>query len=709
MKQRRLLSLLLALIMVFGLLCGTVSEAAAASAMTSSEACVDLLKTVEGFSKYPYYDYGQWTVGYGTACPAEDQARYEQEGITEAEADALMRDYLGGFEASLNKFIDNNNLKLSQQQFDALISLTYNLGTNWMNNESQFRTAVLEGYTGNDFLAAISRWCTANGEILASLVRRRLAEGNLYLNGVYSVNPPDHYNYVIYDANLEGVTPSILVQGYDAAVTDKIRATASKSDYTFVGWFTQSCGGREVVTLDSSVTMTTLYAHWRDASGEHINDYDEAAVATGLVTADKLNIRSGPGSDYDVVGALYEGDRVYITKFSENDGTRWGKIPQGWVSMEYVLLDDGEVIPEGTEPETTEPEETEPVATEPEETIPEATEPEETVPAATEPEVTEPEETEPAETVPEETEPAEDVQKESVVATGTVVNCTSLRVRSGPGTNYTHLTSIACGTRVEIYQTVSVGSTIWGRIDQGWICLTNYVKLDQTQSKPESAVPAGMTGVVTASSLNVRAGAGTGYDKVGSLSKGTRVMILETTKVGSAEWGRIDQGWIHLGYIKLDSGSTSTGSGSSDNSSSGSTTESGGNTASGVTGKVTGTDWLRVRSGPGTNNTHLTSIAGGTKVTILETTKVGNTEWGRIEQGWICLDYVTLDKPAASEPQTKTVTASALNIRSGPGTGYEKVGSYSKGSKVEILETTKVGSTTWGKTDKGWISMDYVA
>ena len=36
------------------------------------------------------------------------------------------------------------------------------------------------------------------------------------------------------------------------------------------------------------------------------------------------------------------------------------------------------------------------------------------------------------------------------------------------------------------------------------------------------------------------------------------------------------------------------------------------------------------------------------------------------------------------------------------------VGSYQKGDVVTILETTSVGTTQWGRTNLGWISMDYV-
>ena len=58
--------------------------------------------------------------------------------------------------------------------------------------------------------------------------------------------------------------------------------------------------------------------------------------------------------------------------------------------------------------------------------------------------------------------------------------------------------------------------------------------------------------------------------------------------------------------------------------------------------------------------------------------------------------------------QTGTITATGLYIRSTAGKDGAVVGSYQKGDVVTILETTSVGTTQWGRTNLGWISMDYV-
>ncbi len=59
----------------------------------------------------------------------------------------------------------------------------------------------------------------------------------------------------------------------------------------------------------------------------------------GVITADELYIRSGPGTKYDSVGSLKEGDEVTILFVLKVGDTKWGNIKKGWISMDYVDLD----------------------------------------------------------------------------------------------------------------------------------------------------------------------------------------------------------------------------------------------------------------------------------------------------------------------------------------------------------------------------------
>ena len=88
--------------------------------------------------------------------------------------------------------------------------------------------------------------------------------------------------------------------------------------------------------------------------------------------------------------------------------------------------------------------------------------------------------------------------------------------------------------------------------------------------------------------------------------------------------------------------------------------------------------------------------------------EVKGTKWGNIGDGWVSMSYIVLDGQSAQTSTVKTVKADCLRVRQSASTGAKIVGYYYQGEKVTILETKKVNGTTWGKTNKGWISMDYV-
>ena len=241
--------------------------------------------------------------------------------------------------------------------------------------------------------------------------------------------------------------------------------------------------------------------------------------------------------------------------------------------------------------------------------------------------------------------------------------------------------------------TILETSNGWGRTDKGWVSL-NYVSFGTTTGTTNTGntgttgtttgtttTTGGTKGVVTATQLNIRESAATTANRAGSYSYGDRITILET----SNGWGRTDKGWVSLNYVYQD-GTTGT------------------KTAKGL---VTGTT-LNVRSGPGTKYDSVKSYGNLTRVNILEQIKIGNTTWGCTKDGWISLDYVYIDGTTGDGAGTGTVSGSNVNIRSGPGTNYDVVGSYSQGDSVEIYAQFTINNTVWGCTNKGWVSMDYV-
>lgn len=82
--------------------------------------------------------------------------------------------------------------------------------------------------------------------------------------------------------------------------------------------------------------------------------------------------------------------------------------------------------------------------------------------------------------------------------------------------------------------------------------------------------------------------------------------------------------------------------------------------------------------------------------------------WGRTDKGWISLTYVYQDGTVGKNTAKGVVIGNQLNVRSGPGTNYGRVASLNTGDRVNILEQFTIGGTKWGCIDKGWISLDYV-
>ena len=111
---KKILSFLLAAVLVFGLMEAGVPRAAAVQNLTASDDCVELIKQFEGFLATPQKDYSQYSIGYGTACSPGDYPN----GITREAAEQLLRRELDKIGPKINQFAANNGITLNQYQFD---------------------------------------------------------------------------------------------------------------------------------------------------------------------------------------------------------------------------------------------------------------------------------------------------------------------------------------------------------------------------------------------------------------------------------------------------------------------------------------------------------------------------------------------------------------------------------------------------------------
>ena len=144
--------------------------------MKTSPRGIELIKRFEGLALQVYSDAaGYKTIGYGHVLQAGEDAIFAN-GITEADAEDLLVADLAHAERTVSR---NARSDLNQNQFDALVSLCFNIGSRRFKTSTVLRLA--NARAGLDVPLALLQWRKSGGVILKGLVRRRLEEGLLYL------------------------------------------------------------------------------------------------------------------------------------------------------------------------------------------------------------------------------------------------------------------------------------------------------------------------------------------------------------------------------------------------------------------------------------------------------------------------------------------------------------------------------------------------
>jgi stage II sporulation protein D len=288
---------------------------------------------------------------------------------------------------------------------------------------------------------------------------------------------------------------------------------------------------------------------------------DPEPVGYGVVKVNtSLNVRQGPGTQYKVIGSLTNNTKIEIL---EQTGD-WYKMKAGnltgYVSKEYVELENAEKPDPDPDPPQDPPKD------------------------------------------PPKTDPALPPNEEKYG----IVTASALNVRSGPGTKNHKVGMVVKGDKLKILEKVGEWYKISFNSLQGYVH-GDYVKIETSVPEP----PAASTGTVTASSLNVRSGAGTNYKVIGGLKRNAVVEILGT----SGKWYKIKSGSL-IGYVHSDYVSV------------GSQPPAQENPSPSKTGTVTASS-LNVRSGAGTNYKVIGGLKRNAVVEILGT----SGKWYKIKSG----------------------------------------------------------------------------
>ncbi len=143
--------------------------------MKTSPAGRKFIEQFEGLFLHTYNDgVGVPTIGYGhTSAAGPPQVHYGMV-ITEAQADQYLAADLASVEADVNRLVV---VAINQNQFDALISFHFNTGALGRSNVLRAINTHQLQLVPNDLMM----WCHAGGHVLAGLVRRRKAEGVMFM------------------------------------------------------------------------------------------------------------------------------------------------------------------------------------------------------------------------------------------------------------------------------------------------------------------------------------------------------------------------------------------------------------------------------------------------------------------------------------------------------------------------------------------------
>ena len=275
-----------------------------------------------------------------------------------------------------------------------------------------------------------------------------------------------------------------------------------------------------------------------------------------------------------------------------------------------------------------------------------------------------------------------------------------VNVRSGPGTNYTSKTVIASGTSITVtdrsnseWYAVKLSNGMTGYI------FSIYIELESGSSSGGGSSSSESVRARTTAGVNVRSGPGTNYSSKTVIASGTSITVTDRS---NSEWYAVKlsngmTGYIYSIYIRIESESSSGGS---------SGTES-------TPAKTT--EYVNVRSGPGTNYTSKTVIASGASITVTDTS---NPEWYAVKlsngmTGYIYSIYIELQSSSGGGSTSGGVqakTTAGVNLRRGAGTSFGVIRVVATGTTVTVTEAT---NAQWYKVKlsdgtEGYIFTEYL-
>lgn len=285
----------IAVVLGMGMCAGLPVSAATSAELTISQNGIDFIKAREGFSAKCYYDGAQSSIGYGTKCGTKAHAS-GLHSITKAAAEVAMRQEI------VSSYIPNvrrqtSGLQMNQNQFDALVSFTYNTG----GGTSMIKNSPLVKYLRGEMSQAAAASAfesyvvtnSATGKVDSGLKNRRRLEAKLFFSGV-NPNPPTVSNISI-DKALYAVGENVVFHvSSDTATQYTIGIHKNGVPYEILWDFTESSYEYKLTEPGDyyAYLSASNSAGYKDSSGVWFTVYDSKPTTSTLLIP-KLNYVAG--------------------------------------------------------------------------------------------------------------------------------------------------------------------------------------------------------------------------------------------------------------------------------------------------------------------------------------------------------------------------------------------------------------------------------
>lgn len=488
--KKRIVCALLTLIMLLSL----VPMGASAATHTASEAAITVLKQMTTFKSVCYHYSGmEFRTGYGTVCgekhsfdanglaqkkPAEviggKTVTYYDHPITELNADKALREALKALDTKVCAFETANKLSLKQNQHDALVLLSYLGGAGWMNGNGVLKSAVINKYSTTEMLNAIKTWSNNIN------TTRAQALVNMYQNGTYSINVPENFAVVTYDAGTNGSMPqhdadinSKYTYYYDMNTPVQHPVTPTRSDAIFVGWYANVSTGKPVWApeLNRIFKNHTLTALWQ-VNGNAVGvEYQLSKSQLAQITVFKGRHTVDDAMTEKMYKTLTNDGYIWVDMdFIDAKGVRWSHLKgynDGWVKVganngNSSFTDNG-----GT-----------------------------------------------------------------VIATATVTVNGYLNLRQAAGTDSKIVGALAKNDTVNLYEIKTVNGHQWGRSKSGWLCLTyaRVIMKNDANISDKGALTYAFTAKIVNGNVKAHVEAGSNTNQVTYTNHDKQIVKLEIPK-----------------------------------------------------------------------------------------------------------------------------------------------------------------------------------